>query len=182
MTTPEFTNTQPNRVDSNVTVRDARIMFKNFRGEADQYTREGARSFHVVLTQDEADQLSAKGWNVKQRPPREEGDEPLYHLKVNVQFKTRGRPPRVVMVGSKNKTTLDEASVDVLDWARITSADVRFRPYEYDTGKFSAYLVTLFAVIEEDELEQRYADIPESGASREPRAVSQQEFDEDAPF
>lgn len=171
-------------VDNTVVIRDCRLLFRNFSGKPDQYTREGARSFHVILQENEAEELRAKGWNVKKKDPREEGDLPLYHLKVNLQFKTKGRPPRVLMVTSKKKTRLDEESVDVLDYARITNADIRFRPYEYEPGKFSAYCVTLFATIEEDELEDRYSDIPEEGAvSSAPTFRPTVDFDDtDAPF
>lgn len=148
-----------------IEILGARTIFRNFMGKGDDYNREGARNFGVVLSKEQAEELSAIGWNVKQRPPREENEDPLYYLKMNLQFQTRGTPPRVVMVGSKSKTPLSEATIDTLDHMVVKTVDVRFRAYEYSPGKFSAYVVTLFAVIEEDDIEMRYADIPTAGAA-----------------
>lgn len=153
---------QPSR-DENIEIKDARVIFKNFEGKEDKYNTKGNRNFCIVLSQSEADQLSAAGWNVKTRPPREPGDDPLYYLKINLKFETLGRPPRVVMVNSRNKVRLDADSAILLDMGRVVTADVRFRPYQYDPGKYSAYLVTGFFVMEEDTLEERYSDLPEQG-------------------
>ena len=163
--------------NTNITIQDARVVFKNFRGLEDKYNRKGARNFSVVLDDEQADRLKRQGFNVRSRDGREEGDPQFHTLKINVQFATRGRPPRVVMVSSRNKTPIDEGLIDILDDAEITTVDVRFRPYEYEDGKFSAYLVTLFANIIEDELETRYEDIPYQGQTRG-SAVSFESFDE----
>lgn len=164
-------------VVDNVAIKDAQIVFRNFSGREDKYNRAGARNFCLVLTPEEAEELRSQGWNVKTRPPRDEHDDDFHYLKINVQFATRGRPPRVVMVTAKNKTRLDEDTVDLLDSAEIKFVDVRFRPYEYEDGKYSAYLVTMFANIVEDELEERYSDIPEQGMS-----TSREGFNDDEPF
>lgn len=54
-------------------IDDARIMFRNFRGEASKYNREGDRNFALIIPDDEtATALSKAGWNVTIKPPREE--------------------------------------------------------------------------------------------------------------
>lgn len=148
----------------NVEIKGAKLIFKNFRGAADKFNAKGNRNFCVILSPEQADQLAHIGWNVKQLKPREEGDLPTYYIKVNVQFDTVGKPPNVRMITKRNQTRLDEDLVDLLDDAYIEKANIRFRPYEYDPGKFSAYLVTLYAEVVEDDLGAEYADIPLAGS------------------
>lgn len=150
----------------NVTIRGAKLLFRNFSGNPDKFQPAGGRrNFCVRLSPEQAEQLSRAGWNVKTRDPREEGDDPLHYIKVNIQYNTKGRPPRIVQVTQTRKTALRESNIELLDWADITSADLTFRAYEYEPGSNSAYLVTLFVNIVEDELEAAYADIPETGTS-----------------
>jgi len=139
-------------------VEDARLVFKNFAGKEGKYNREGDRSFSVVLTPEVAEQMIQDGWNVKYLDSREDGEADTPVVMVSVNFKNR--PPRVVMISSKKRTTLDEASIEVLDWADIKTVDVLARGYEWNVnGKtgVKAYLKSLFVTINEDYLEQKYA-------------------------
>jgi len=139
-------------------VEDARIIFRNFSGKEGQYNREGDRNFAVVLPLDVADQMAADGWNVRMLDPREEGDDPTPYVSVAVNFDNR--PPRVVLLTSSTRTQLDEASVEVLDWSDIKTADLIARGYEWSVnGKtgVKAYLQSLFVTIEEDALERKYS-------------------------
>lgn len=141
-----------------IKIEDARLIFKNFAGKEGQYNEKGERNFAVVIDPESADQFAADGWNVRQRPPREEGDEPTFYIPVKVNFKNR--PPRIVMITSAGRTHLDEDSVETLDWADIRLADLIIRGFEWEVNGKSgtkAYLQSLFVTIEEDELEQKYA-------------------------
>ena len=92
-----------------LTIENARIIFRNFEGRTSKYNPGGVRGFSVVLEdQDLIDKLVRDGWNVKQRPPREEGDEPLYHLPVTVSYLYR--PPIITMISavSGTRVMLDE--------------------------------------------------------------------------
>ncbi|MET0786255.1 MAG: hypothetical protein ABWY25_06075 [Paenisporosarcina sp.] len=139
-------------------VEDARLVFRNFSGKEGQYNREGDRNFAVILDPDTASAMLADGWNVKGLASREEGEPDTPYIQVAVNFKNR--PPRVVMITSTARTHLDEASVAVLDWAEIQTADLIARAYEWEVnGKsgIKAYLQSLFVTIEEDALERKYA-------------------------
>lgn len=153
--------------DNNVTLEDARIVFRNFEGREGQYNREGDRNFSVVLDDKQADEMEKAGWNVKRKPPREEGDDNFNHLPVTVSFK--GRPPRVIMISSRGRTTLDEDTCEMLDYADMKTVDLIVRPYQWAVnGKTGtkAYLHAIYVTINEDELELKYADVREVGADR----------------
>lgn len=139
-------------------VEGAQIIFRNFSGKEGQYNREGDRNFAVILDPELAEQMLKDGWNVRYLEPREEGDDPTPYIQVAVNFKNR--PPRVVLLTSTGRTTLDESSVEVLDWADVKNADLIARGYEWTVNGKSgtkAYLQSLFITIEEDALERKYA-------------------------
>lgn len=160
------TNNRPN----NLIIEDARIIFRNFEGKEKQFNAEGDRNFTLVLEdQNIVDALERDGWNVKYLKPREEGDSPQAILKVKVNFK--GRPPRIVFVTSRGKTNIPEEDAYMVDFADIRKVDINVSPYSYtvngNTG-ISAYLQSIYMVLNEDELDLKYADVPElqKGVSR----------------
>jgi hypothetical protein len=134
------------------------LIFKNFAGKEGQYNREGDRNFSVILPPELAQDLAADGWNVRALPAREEGDEDTPYIQVAVSYKNR--PPHVVMITSAGDTTLNEDTVGTLDFAELRTVDIICRPYEWNVnGKtgIKAYLKSMFATVEEDELERKYA-------------------------
>ena len=139
-------------------MENAKIRFRNFAGRPDEYTREGDRSFALVIEdEDLANKLREDGWNVKMRLPKEEGAEPWYYLKVKVNFD--GIPPKVVEVTSRNRVALNEDTVGILDTAELKSVDVEVSPYHWEVGGRSgitAYLKTMYATIEEDPFAAKY--------------------------
>lgn len=139
-------------------IEDARIIFRNFSGKEGKYDREGDRSFAVILPEDIAETMAKDGWNVKYLEAREEGEPDTPFVSVAVNF--NNRPPRVVLLTSTTRTQLDEASVDVLDWADIQTADLIARGYDWSVNGKSgtkAYLQSLFVTIVEDALERKYS-------------------------
>lgn len=146
--------------DGNAVMENVRIIFRNFAGKEGMYNREGDRNFAVLLDEKTADAMANDGWNIKVLKAREEGEPEQPYLQVSVNFK--GRPPRVVMITSRGRTTLHEDEVEILDWADIMTVDLIVRPYEWAVnGKtgIKAYLQSIFVTIQEDELELKYADI-----------------------
>lgn len=166
---------------NSVIFEGVRIVFRNFAGEEGKYNKEGDRNFALVLTPDMADELTGGGWNVKRKPPKEEGDDEFCFLPVTVSFK--GRPPRLVLVSSKGRTTLDQGTADLLDNAEMHNIDVIIRPYDWkivdNRGSMSgrkAYLQSIYVTLFEDELEQKYADVKEIGYE-EPSDLEIEEFE-----
>ena len=139
-------------------IDDARIVYRNFSGTGSKYNREGERNFAVVIPDsDIADRLKNDGWNVRIKPPREEGDEPFMYLPVKVKFNDRG--PAVYLVTGKKMNKLDEESVRCLDDIDIFSVDMDLRPYDWqvngNTGR-TAYLQSIKVTQRIDRFAENY--------------------------
>ena len=131
-------------------IDDARIIYRNFAGRGDKYNREG--NFAVVIPDEEmADELTNLGWNVKIKPPREDGDTPFMFLPVKVKFNDRG--PNVYLKTGNVQNKLDEESVGLLDNIDIISVDLDIRPFDWDVnGKQgrTAYLQSIRVIQDVD--------------------------------
>lgn len=146
-------------------IDDCRIVYKNFAGVGTKFNREGDRNFAVVIPNCEydpdvrafekgeiseeeirtlSDVLTDQGWNVKVKPPREEGDDPFMYIPVKVKFNDRG--PNVYLKSGENLRVLTEETVGMLDDVDILSVDLDIRPYDWEvqgkTGR-TAYLQTI---------------------------------------
>ena len=133
-------------------IDDARIIYRNFAGRGDKYNREGDRNFAVVIPDEEmADELTNLGWNVKIKPPREDGDTPFMFLPVKVKFNDRG--PNVYLKTGNVQNKLDEESVGLLDNIDIIGVDLDIRPFDWDVnGKMgrTAYLQSIRVIQDVD--------------------------------
>jgi hypothetical protein len=139
-------------------IEGAQIIFRNFAGKIGPYNDKGDREFSVIIPPELLDELIRDNWNVKYLESREEGEPDIPFISVRVNFKQK--PPRVVMLTATSRTSLNEDSVEVLDYADIANADLICRGYEWEVNGKSgtkAYLQSLFVTIEEDELERKYA-------------------------
>lgn len=146
-------------------IDDARIVFRNFRGEGGRFNKEGDRNFALIIPDEEmAESLQndvnqyGVGWNVKIKPPREEGDEPFIYLPVKVKFNDRG--PVLYLQSGRNRVKLDEESIAMLDDIDIRSVDLDIRPYDSEvSGKpfRAAYLQSICVTQEIDRFAARFA-------------------------
>ena len=139
-------------------IDDARIIFRNFSGEAGQYNREGDRNFALLIpTQEIADELTHEGWNVRVRESRDPDGEPYMYLPVKVKFNDRG--PNVYLKSGKSVNRLDESTVGMLDDIDILSVDMDIRPFDWDingkTGR-TAYLQSMDVTQNIDRFAARY--------------------------
>lgn len=147
-------------------IDDARIIFRNFRGEGGRFNKEGDRNFAVVIpNQEMAESLLndtnryGAGWNVKIKAPREEGDDPFIYLPVKVKFNNRG--PIIYLESGSNRIKLTEDTISMLDEIDILSVDMDIRPYDDEiNGKpfRSAYLQSMLVRQEIDRFAARFAE------------------------
>lgn len=141
-----------------IQIDDARICFRNFEGRGDKYNREGDRNFALVIDDREiADALTEQGWNVKIKPPREEGDDPFMYLNVKVKFNDRG--PNVYLRTGRAMNRLNEDSVGILDNIDILGVDLDIRPFDWEVnGKEgrSAYLQSMRVTQDTDRFASRF--------------------------
>lgn len=141
-------------------IDDARIIYRNFRGEGSKFNREGDKNFALVIPdQDMADALVREGWNVKIKPPIDEEDEPFMFLPVKVKFNDRG--PQVYLKTGDRVNRLDEESIAMLDDIDILSVNMDLRSYHWEVnGKtgITAYLQSIEVIQEIDRFAARYAE------------------------
>lgn len=139
-------------------IDDARIIYRNFAGEASQFNRAGDRNFSVLIEDEQiANKLRDHGWNVKIKQAREEGDTPFMHLPVKVKFNDRG--PSVYLVSGSNRVKLDEETIGMLDNIDILGVDLDIRPFDWEVnGKAgrAAYLQSICVTQDIDRFAQRF--------------------------
>lgn len=147
-------------LNKNLAIEGARIIFRNFRGEASKYNKEGDRNFCVLIDPENAMALADEGWNIKFLQPRDDEEEKQPYLPVTVNF--RNIPPKMLLITSGGKTQLDEDTVGSLDWAELENVDLIIRPYNWEFNGNSgvkAYLKAGYFTIVEDEFEKKYYDV-----------------------
>ena len=154
---------------ANISVENARIIFRNFAGKESRYNPKGKRNFCLIIDNDVAENLKDIGWNIKYLNPRDPDEMPQAYLQVAVAFENF--PPKIWLVSGGKKTELDEESVSVLDYAEIENIDIIVRPYTWDVngkGGIKAYVKNMYVTVAENEFEKKYRDLEED--------------DEDVPF
>lgn len=168
-----------------LTFEGAKIVFRNFAGVGNQFNREGARNFSIVIPSLEAAMaLYEAGWNVGVKAQKQEDkdaikaangfkekvqilsdrgalDEALFHLKTTVNFNSK-KPAEIFLVTEvgRKPLKLDENTVAQLDLADIVSCDIIVSPYAWTSPRGSgitAYLKMMYVLIRQDPFAAKYA-------------------------
>ena len=162
-------------------INDARIMFKNFSGKEGPYNREGERSFSLIIAGGLLDDGRSKprevdaeemaqalmnetnrygvGWNIKIKPPREEGEDAFMRLPVKIS--TKNRVPAIFVNSAGRVRRLDEETMGMIDDLAIRSVNLDIRPFDGEMrgeGFRSAYLDSIEVIQEIDRFTARYAE------------------------
>lgn len=146
---------------NDVTLRNVRIIFRNFAGAPTRFNAAGGkRTFSILLNETEAKELSSMGFNVKALKQRDPDDDPAFHLSVEVSY--RVKPPRIVFISNqgRKRTVIDEDTVGLIDYAEVEKIDLTINPYRWEMENahgVKAYLKTMYVTIREDELDIEYA-------------------------
>ena len=153
---------------SDVTVKGCKgqqLIFRNFEGVANRYNNPGDRNFCLIIDEELASELEAKGFTIK-RTKGDEDYDPVPYIKIKIGYTRKDGsdnpyPPNIYKIDSTGMKMLDKNNVKLLDGSRLNNVDLEFSasPYEdRDTGtiKYSAYLKSLYAEIEESALEREY--------------------------
>ena len=140
--------------NGDLSVEGAGIIYKNFSGEPTQVNPAGGkRTFGLVVTQEVADRLVEQGWNVKHKPPREEGDDELFYTEIVVNMDSM-YPPKLNLVtvyGNKEAMIpLTADNVGELDRNILKDVDLVIHPYSHGRSNAAGstvkgYLKTLYA-------------------------------------
>lgn len=150
------------------TLEDTTILYPNFSGRATEYNIEGDRNFNVILTDEQAEEMSALGWNVKTKEGREEGDPARHILTVSIGFQYH--PPKIYMLTEsqmargQRASAMSEDLLGLLDDVEYKLVDLVVRAHRWNkagrTG-IKAWVQTLVVIIREDEITMKYADFIE---------------------
>jgi hypothetical protein len=154
--TPQF--------DGSLIMEGAQVVYRNFEGRETPFNREGDRNFAVVLDDVTAEEMRKDGWNVKTKPSKDDPDQNFNTLSVKIGNK--GKPPNIVMISRRGRTKLSVNEVEVLDWVEFQNVDLKVGPYHWNVrgeSGITAYLRALYITVLEDDLDKKYADIPDVG-------------------
>ncbi len=135
---------------ANLYLQDVKIGSKNFEGREGDYNVAGKRNFLLYLEPEMAEVLSSQGWNIKW--PKNEDYNP--YLKVNVNFNYGAL--KVILITNGQPKQLTAETAKLLDSADLETVDICINPYEYQPGKISASLVSIYATVKTDEFLEKY--------------------------
>lgn len=149
-------------VNENLTIENANIgrgSFRNFAGEKSQFNPMGKRTFTVLFDEATGYSLEQAGWHIRWREPRDEMDDRLAMLTVEVRFGEF--PPKIMLISGGNRTMLDESNIAILDNADIAKCDLIIRPYNWEVSGNSgtkAYVKSMYVTLQDDDFGGRYAE------------------------
>ena len=147
-----------------ISIENTRFIFKtNFSGDParDTYGSDARRANIIISDPQQAEELLAEGFNVKQTKPRDDDEnfEPTYFVAINVNYDSSW-PPKIYLVsGDAEPVPLDEESIDILDKIYVINVNAVLNPYHNQkTGRCSLYVRTMYVEqdIEDDPFAMKY--------------------------
>lgn len=151
----------------NLIIENAKIQWRNFSGDAKPFNDAGKRNICIMLDVDQAEALAEMGWPIKTAKPLEEGGPLRPFIKADIKYTAKSQP-KIKMITSRGMQTMDADSVFALDYVGMANVDLVIRPFKWEFGGkegVKAMLNSLYMTIREDELDRKYADVPEIDAN-----------------
>lgn len=138
-------------MNKTVTIKNTRIIFRNFSGKERKNNQEGERTFCVVLDDSTAEQLIKDKWDVRYIPGIEDKDKPKPYVQVTINPNTFF--PSVILLDETSRRILNEDNIERLNKVKIKSSDITINGYSWVVGSHrgvKVYLEELIATIEEN--------------------------------
>lgn len=150
-----------------IRIEGSRFIFStNFEGDPakDKY-RSPARKGNIVLSEEQAKDLRARGFNVKEtkpRPDEEDGFVPTYFVPIIVRFgEKEALHPKIYLVTGENNqpVRLTDKTIGLLDDIWVENVDCMCGAHEYEPGKFTLYVRVMYVTqkTEEDPYASKYS-------------------------
>lgn len=148
-----------------ICIENTRFIFKtNFAGDPsrDRFGSNARKGNIIIPSIDQARELIAAGFNVKETKPRpgeEENFTPEYFVSVTANYDTNW-PPRIYLVsGNAEPRLLDESTLNMIDMCRVKNVNVVLNPYHNQRLRTSSlYVRTMYVEqdLESDPFASRY--------------------------
>lgn len=158
------------RKEDQIVLEGVKLCCRNFSGT--KFGNSETRTFGVLIDEKLARKLEDDGWTAVKwfdGNPDDPQDRPKPWLSVKFKYgvsRKTGQPtgPRINLINSRGKKRLTEDTVDQLDWSWIKEAIVIAHPFAYPAANgrpegISCWLDALYVTVQEDEFEERFADL-----------------------
>ena len=143
---------------ANLVIESAVIRKRNFEGRGDDYNAEGQRNFRLVIPDENAQELSDQGWNVKDVCAKETGEHIYYYILIKVSYKYFG--PRINVISNGRMYAWGEEDVARIDSLDIENVDLEISAshWERSNGKegITAYLREMYITLKDSKLSEKY--------------------------
>ena len=141
---------------------DAQFKWLNFSGRPTKFNPEGGdKSFGLFIADFKvAEELEKNRWNIKWTDEQDEGEPGRPYVSVAVGY--NWKPPTIFTVINGKKKHIDESIVGELDGMEFLKVDVFVTGSEWgfnDKGGIKAWLRTMYAFVNPDPLQLKYADL-----------------------
>lgn len=148
-----------------ISIENTKFIFAtNFEGDPNKDKfKSPARKGNIILNEEQAKDLMARGFNVKVTKPKPDAvDEfvPTYYVSIIVRYGDNPNLwPKVYLVTDGSEPVkLGPDTLGMIDDIWVRSVDVICGEHEYDVGKSTLYVRVMYVTqnVEEDPFAQKY--------------------------